>query len=172
MDDAEAAEIVAMIAAFDPYQRFKVSNVIIDAWAVALADVDAGAAQRAVVRFYREVVDRPLAVGDVVRLSREIAAEDAAWRRHEQIEARRTADREAVQSAIEPAPRRDRRADIAALIARHRNWSPTGHLGTRRAQARWNPDLRGKYEEALIETARRENPDTPEAGVIGGDGVD
>lgn len=173
MDDAEAAEIVAMVAAFDPYQRFRVTNVIIDAWAVALRDVDARAAQRAVVRFYRETVDRPLAVGDVVRLSREIAAEDAAWERHQEIEARRADDRAAVQQAIEAAPRRDRRADIAALLDRHRNWSATGHLGTRRAQARWSGgELRDKYEKALIETARQDQSDSPDNGVNGSDGVE
>jgi hypothetical protein len=162
VDDAEAAEVVALIAAYDPYQRLKVTDVIVVAWALALQDVDGRLAQRAVIKFYTEVSDRPMSVADVIRGAAEIGRSDAARRRRAEIEQRRATDRAAIPP---PAPTRDRTADLAGLLAEHRNWSPIGDLGTRRKQARWSPALAEAYRRATRAAAAQRRD---EAGEVAG----
>lgn len=162
MDDADAAEVLALTIALDPYgygnPEGPALDALIDAWTLAMPDVDADLAKRAVIAHYRASGKR-ISVADVVTGAEAVASQDRAVRRRREVEQRREADR----AALPPAgQRRDRTADIAALLARHRNWDPIGDLATRRRQAAWSPALERAYREALRAKIRQERTDEPQ----------
>lgn len=175
MDAADVAEVLTLIAALDPYGQREASRATIAAWSLVLEDedLDLRTAMQAVKEFHHEEQGRPMAVADLVRIGREVAARERGREVHEAWLRRRAEERAegekrraAIEAAGGPAPTRDRTADIHALIEQHRNWSVTGDLAVRRKQARWNPELKQRYEQALIDTARRD--ETPPE--VGGDG--
>jgi hypothetical protein len=151
MDDAEVAEVLALVAALDPYS-LEVDDTIVDAWTLALPDVDGNHAKRAVIEHYRETGKR-ISIADVITRSREIEIRDRTALRHEALRQRRETDRAALPA---PAPRRDRIQDVAGLLAQHRNWSPVGDLSVRRKQASWSPALEQAYRRAVAAKAAEE----------------
>jgi hypothetical protein len=145
MDDAETAELLAMIAALDPYgEKIPVDDNQVDAWALALGDVDPNFAKRAAIEHYRTTGKR-ISIADVIEGARAVEARDRAELRAGQLRIRHQADLAALPA---PAETRDRTRDIAALLAEHRNWDPIGDLGTRRRQAAWSPELAQAYAKA------------------------
>jgi hypothetical protein len=159
MDDADAAEALSLAAALDPYgDRWEITDTLVDAWTLAMPDVDADLAKRAVIAHYRQTTKR-IGIADVIAGADRLAASDRAAQRHQEIELRKAADRAALPAA---GPTRDRTADIAALLAKHRNWDPVGHLPTRRKQASWHPDLERAYRRAVRRQAAQEVGDAPD----------
>lgn len=162
MDDVEAAEVLALAIALDPYgygnPEGPALDILIDAWALAMPDVDADLAKRAVVAHYRSNPKR-IAVSDVITGAGQVAAADRADQRHAEVTARRSSDRAALPSA---RPTTDRTRDLETLIGPLRNWSVDGDLALRRRQARWNPDLKQKYRDALLRTARADDAPAPQ----------
>lgn len=161
MDDAEVAEVLALISALDPYgEKIEVSDLVVDAWTLALGDVDGNLAKRAVIEHYRATRNR-ISIADVISGAGEIFVRDRVALRHDALLARRESDRQALPPA---APTRDRTRDIAALLAEHRNWPAVGDLSMRRRQAAWHPALEDAYRRAVQAHVAQERRDDPDRG--------
>lgn len=154
MDDAETAEVLALVAALDPFgEKIPVDDVQVDAWTLALSEVDGDLAKRAVINWYR-TTGRRISIADVISGAKDVETIDRAALRAEQLRQRHLAD----QAALPPAGEaRDRIRDIAGLLAQHRNWPLVGDLATRRKQASWSPALQRAYRQALADKAREQS---------------
>lgn len=166
MDDADAAEVVALVIGMDPYRYgFRgdagdevAINDMIDIWTRAMPDVDGRLALRAVVAHYRSSSKR-IAISDVIEGAAKADKQDRAACRAQEIEQRKAAD----QAALPPGgPTRDRTRDLATLLAPHRRWSLVGDLSMRRRQASWHPQLEQAYRRAVAAQREAETVDPPE----------
>lgn len=163
MNVSEVAQVITMIAAYDPYQRKaedpeRARQEMIAqarAWQMAIQhsapDLTAESAAQAVVRYHAEVSGRPMAVADLIRIGQQIQTAVEARARREELAARHR-----LPPGERPQPRnvRDRSEDVRALVAglveQHGNWDQVGDIRTRQSQAARHPELAAKYHDAKV----------------------
>ena len=106
MNADEVALLLAKVQAFD---RRTVGRADVLAWAEALDDMPAAMAMRAVTRWYRDRSGEWLDPGGLRQTARTLWAEDR--------QARLDALHDRQLAAIDAVERKDRKADVAALLA-------------------------------------------------------
>ena len=144
MDRTQTAKTLTVAMQLDSY-GLSITPDMIEAWAMALSDVDFGYAQRAIMEHYRDQTRR-VAVADIVRLSKEIEQRDrdalAAERRDRKLQAELAAPRE---DGFVPVSSERLREILAPYEGK---WSKTGDPNMRRQQdARWGGNFAAVIEE-------------------------
>lgn len=161
MELDELIEVLSMIAALDAYGQRTATRSEAIAWQLVInhegAKITPDVAQRAVAKFHGEGNGRPMAVGDLIRVSAEIEEADMLEARRERQ--RQLAERHALPDKPQPQNVRDRSEEVkellAGLMSRYRNWDEVGHPGVRKSQASWNPTLAEKDKAAREARARK-----------------